>query len=1028
MVHAAIARHNATLMLITMLSVLVATATFVDAQTGRLIAQAKFGDNHATMWSPTLEWSLTNDSYEGNPFDLVAKVTFAHESGKEKRVTKMFRAEDNVWKFRFTGTRTGKWTFNTKSNDSDLDGRSGTVTVRENEDPNIYGFMTHHVGPDGTKWARFRGSDGSKEAFVPQLVMYRDKPEQYHDQPEVVDADITEFLGRHGFTGFHLKGPNWMTAEEPNMETFEAVELLLRKTHVAGGVVHIWCYGDGGGRHWGRNTEVDKRFQRYLCARFGPLPGWSMGYGFDTYHIPAGESEQWYRYMHEHLGWFHHLGIRPACQGTKGRRMNKQELQEWNRTFDYTSSQDYQPDYEDYVDWLGFVEGQPLMMEDRFRIRGWEGSGKNYTIEQTRRGLWHSTLAGGSANIWANLTKPDGSYTKGGQSHSYPNAEQLKTYSAFFFDNHRFRKDLQRDNDRTDGYCLRDGQTHYIFYKENTSSIEMDLSGMSGPQSAVAVDATKKYREIDIGPLKPGSHTWNAPHNSDWAIAVGHFSSQGAPSSGPSEQERELQLEPCKIELVDGSTVSGQLAAQFEMGKHVIVYSPHLATMRSFLKQHIHAMVVDGKREQFNPKRELTEREKEPLGRIDWPDEPPEKSRSPAYCAETWKPPRQLLVWANPGRSGRLEESQNWLLNGKPLSSVAFRKEERRADGDAFDLNTDILLPDAATSYTVGYSNRARGGLKARHITVGDNAQLKASILTVAGNVRIVPRGRLRVRYTIALKGDRHTFFHNDKPPFTAQQNNALQGGYPAANYVNGIGYSVAQYFRVEKVGLASVEFIGTTQTSDDFQMPSGVTIVAPNAQLMPGKRSTQRIGKDAVLRLHSGCTFCKAENATYYDNDLIVEGRIEAGTNEHPITRDCLLGISFKDRSCYGKDGPSVGRAAPGLVFKPTAGVEVHTIDPKTAKLIICWHGRENTWQRSRMKSESGKNYMDFPRKIEVEVHGQLALNAVLFDDVHGGGIKLAYPGVRNLWKNVFFGNNNEGPPNGLFNLLPAKGKKGND
>jgi hypothetical protein len=295
--------------------------------------------------------------------------------------------------------------------------------------------------------------------------------------------------------------------------------------------------------------------------------------------------------------------------------------------------------------------------------------------------------------------------------------------------------------------------------------------------------------------------------------------------------------------------------------------------------------------------------------------------------------------------------------------------------------------------------------------------------LTAVGNVWLPPHGRLRVRYTVAMKGGRHAFFLNDKPTFTAEKNNALQAGYPASDYVNGIGYSVAQYFRINKVGKASVEFVGTTQTSDDLQMPTGITIVAPHSQLMPGKRSTQRIGPEAVLRLHSGSQFCKMENAIYYDNDLIVEGRIEAGTSKHPITEDCLLGVSFKDRSHYGNDGPSVGRAAPGLVFKPTASVKVHTIDPARARLVIRWHGRENTWQRARMRTESGKDYMAFPRKIEIEIHGRLDLEGVFFDDVHRGGIRLAEPDLWKAWQNVTYGEGNEARPPELFAPLPKEG-----
>jgi hypothetical protein len=485
-----------------------------------------------------------------------------------------------------------------------------------------------------------------------------------------------------------------------------------------------------------------------------------------------------------------------------------------------------------------------------------------------------------------------------------------------------------------------------------------------------------------------------------------------------------LELAPCTIALVDGRTVEGRIAAQFEMGDHLVVYSPRLATVRSFLKKHVHAVTVDGKRRELNPKGALAEEEEKLLGPVTWPDEPPAEGRKPACTTETWTPPTRLLVWARPGKSGLLSEPTNWLCNGRPLPAMSFDKPARAADGGAFDVETDILLPGADRTYTVGYKERGRGGLRARHITVGHQAKLNPSILTAAGNVWLPPHGRLRVRYTIALKGDRHTFFVNDKPPFTAEQNNALQGGYPAANYVNGIGYSVAQYFRVNKAGGASVEFVGTTQTSDDFQIPSGLAVVAPGAQLMPGKRSTQRIGKDAVLRLHSGSRFCKMENATYYDHDLVVEGRIEAGTPKHPITEDCLLGISFKDRSAYGKEGPSVGRAAPGLVFMQEASVAVHTVDPAKARLVVRWHGRENTWQRSRMKAESGKNYMAFPRTIGIDIQGPLVLNAVHFDDVHRGGIRLAQPEVRQRWKHVSFGDGNAGGPDDLFAHLHTEQK----
>ena len=72
--------------------------------------------------------------------------------------------------------------------------------------------------------------------------------------------------------------------------------------------------------------------------------------------------------------------------------------------------------------------------------------------------------------------------------------------------------------------CLRNpGRTHYIFYKENCTSVGLDLTQMRGSQRAVAVDARSRYKELDLGKLSIGKHNWQAPYKSDWAIAVGSF-------------------------------------------------------------------------------------------------------------------------------------------------------------------------------------------------------------------------------------------------------------------------------------------------------------------------------------------------------------------------------------------------------------------------------------------------------------------------------------------------------------------------
>jgi len=285
------------------------------------IAPANLGRNATSLWSPTLEWTLKNNSCEGNPFDVVAKAHFSLDSGEEERVTEMFFAGGDAWKFRFTGTRTGKWTFTTQANgqngttdDADLHGREGTITVQPMR--GARGFLSH----EGQTWCW----QGSGQPFVPQLVMIGGSsdtdPRQYRDTA-FVDRLIEEFLGAHGFTGFHTNriAGRWFDAdaqtrltasmENPDPRTFVALETLIMRTHRAGGLVHIWAWGDRGRGEtpWevdgGINGVVDRRLQRYIAARLGPLPGWSMGYGFDLDEwTNADDLDSWNRFMQARMG------------------------------------------------------------------------------------------------------------------------------------------------------------------------------------------------------------------------------------------------------------------------------------------------------------------------------------------------------------------------------------------------------------------------------------------------------------------------------------------------------------------------------------------------------------------------------------------------------------------------------------------------------------------------------------------------------------------------------------------------------
>jgi hypothetical protein len=529
-------------------------------------AQAQ--DRTTRLYAPFVEWSATNSSYAGNPFDLQATATFTHLRSGQQIVTGLFYAGDDVWKWRFTGIKVGDWTFVTHSDDSDLDGITGRVTVQPNPTPNRYGFTQ----ACGTKWCRPRATDGKLEAFVPQLAMTGNQLDSY--TPAYIDGQIRTFLVDHGFNGLHVPSVagRWFDAmggqdverdkQNPDPRAFQALERLIAAVHAAGGVVHIWAWGDSA-HGWtcrelagGCNGEQDRRLQRYIAARLGPLPGWSMGYGFDldewayASDHPERLVEPWLRYLHERSGWKHRLGGRP--EGPNRGTDHTRDVG-WNKSLDYASYEHWEPTYAVYRAALaatlnGAPLGKPVMSEDRFRIRpGAARTGnKDYTMEQVRRGLWLSTMAGGVGNIWGDL---DPAPATGGGSRAFDNPAWVKTYAGFWRDRHhnRFRLDSEPANSCTAGpdarqYGLISDRSHLlVVYAEDTARITLNLATLAlragwgdTPLSAVAVDTRANYREITLGQLTLKNQTLDlSAHGvSDWAIALAPTGQVGAPSPG----------------------------------------------------------------------------------------------------------------------------------------------------------------------------------------------------------------------------------------------------------------------------------------------------------------------------------------------------------------------------------------------------------------------------------------------------------------------------------------------------------------
>jgi len=519
------------------------------------------GSRSARVWE-CQEYGLTNTTWSGNPFDLVATVTFRHE--KETRTTEMFYAGANTWKFRFTGTRTGAWTFSTSSSDADLDGHTGSIAVTPRAHPGIKGFLTHV----GNKYAIMTEDIDHREGYVYQVFMNQQDYEQQHEHPSRILGHpsraglIGDYWNNTCENGFDIyffavfyswfrmgalsindfSGGADPDLDQPDLALFDTLELAIRYAHQRGGRTHIWAWGDNDRKQTpnhlgdGFKGKRHRRLIRYIAARLGPLPGWSMNFGFDTVEMPGAKAATtwWADEMNRTMGWPHILTSRGwaddsfTANSYAGFGGNPYDLETTDKgPADY---QEIRQDMEAHKD-------KPSIYEERHtynRWKCWPHSVRDpERLNETgcRRLIWWETMAGGMGGFFGHFSErfnQYGPFKPSGPCGYHPHSlkQAFRTHREFWKDG-RLKLSMSPDNGRVGGatgYCLAAAdRKHFIFFVEDADSVKIDLAGMPGSQPVVLVDARADYAEIDRGQLTAGVHTIDLGSTSDWALAVGQF-------------------------------------------------------------------------------------------------------------------------------------------------------------------------------------------------------------------------------------------------------------------------------------------------------------------------------------------------------------------------------------------------------------------------------------------------------------------------------------------------------------------------
>ena len=478
----------------------------------------------------TLEQSFTLDEYEGNPFDVRIPVRFRHQSSGEIIKSTLFYNGGKQWKFRFTGVQLGAWTWQVVT-ELPLKGRRvGRLWVGAQNNPRIQGFLGHQ----GNRFTitNFRGqtkpylftvymnmveffpNDGSIES--PLLYTFPG------EKMAAYLADAREHGANRVFLDFGEAGL-WMDSESglenPRLATFEALEQSIMQAHAAGMGVHIWQWKDQFRKATpnqlpgGINGPVDQRLQRYIAARLGALPGWTLTYGFDLHEWVSEEQlNEWADLLQSEMGWPHLL----AARGYKLQAPNSLDSYDGFGRDVPLATTEYGPgSYTEVLQLMSSDLSRPHFLEER---HSYLRPHHQLDMDGTRRLLWWTAMAGGVGEfIGFYHPKHRGAFVE----YPYPEKQQFQLWRAFW--NRYLTLDAQVCNQFSNavGLCTK---RHTVLYKTHAKTIKLELDKLSKrfntDQVYVMALDTVSGERIKLGQRSSAMASFIAPRRSDWVLVI----------------------------------------------------------------------------------------------------------------------------------------------------------------------------------------------------------------------------------------------------------------------------------------------------------------------------------------------------------------------------------------------------------------------------------------------------------------------------------------------------------------------------
>lgn len=471
------------------------------------------------------------------------------------------------------------------------------------------------------------------------------------------------------------------------------------------------------------------------------------------------------------------------------------------------------------------------------------------------------------------------------------------------------------------------------------------------------------------------------------------------------------------VTLVDGTELRGEILFKHPNADCLVVRSAGNRTLQSVAMPLIHQVQAGGEQQAVNPRRALTdaERQARELNGL-WGDAASEK-RIGRYAAQDW-PARPVIVWRYPGKSGNAMSAESWLdergqpLKASPWTETDFEKRWQRSGEFSkpgyFD--GDVLLPAADQQYKAIQPGKRDylSAMTVRHLTIEANASY---------NVRYTIEGNLWLKHEGDLGGGTQTggFGNPDAAWHTVAR--FCGDRWPqkkASDEGESEWIAISHWIHIHTGG--TIEVVGQTGGAGDrLTLSKGTLVISEDSHIGNGPRGS--------FYNEQGTTVIFLDGAGAGCLDKVLRGRggtygfggtVMFGAPDHPLTRDLRVEMAlFNAEDIDPNATPAQRTKGASMVLGPTGTMITHSADPDRARVIFCPRPDDAPYSSYAVGDRAQGREM--PTGIAAVFAGQTQLDGVVFDGFLAGGI-VVDPQAARRWKHVSFGEHNQAPPDQLF------------